>query len=234
MTSRLEQAREVLARAEAVTCARADPAGEPTSADQPSHAGRSRRGSRRRGGGPDEPALDPADATSPPPEETSDAEADPEAVARGIVLRQLTIAPRSRAQLEDKLRSRNCPGDVAARVLDRFTELGLVDDQAYAETLVRTRRQTKGLARRALEHELRRKGVGDDVVTASLADTDSVDEEDRARHLVEKRLRTLHGLDAAVQTRRLAGMLARKGYPAALSYRVIREAMTDSPEHRRD
>lgn len=164
----------------------------------------------------------------------ADAEPDPEAVARSIVLRQLAMAPRSRAQLEDKLRARHCPPEVAQRVLDRFTEVGLVDDRAYARSLVRSRQETKGLARRALAHELRRKGVDDDIVAQSLADIEPPQEEDQARRLVEKRLRTLHGLDPAVQTRRLAGMLARKGYPSALSYRVISEALAQSPEHRRD
>ena len=42
------------------------------------------------------------------------------------------------------------------------------------------------------------------------------------------------GLDAVVQTRRLAGMLARKGYGPELSMRVIREALAEAPEHQRD
>lgn len=240
MTSRLEQARAALARAEAVASARADAdlEGDPASPNcEVSAAQRAarpgRRGSRsdRARGRVEHDDL--GAGASPPPEEP-DGEADPEAVARGIVLRQLTMAPRSRAQLADKLRARHCPDDVAARVLDRFTELGLVDDQAYADTLVRTRRETKGLARRALAHELRRKGVGEDIVAESLAGIESDEEEDQARRLVDKRLRALHGLDAAVQTRRLAGMLARKGYSSALSYRVIRQALAESPEHGRD
>lgn len=179
------------------------------------------------------PGSQPRGGTADPGAE-QDQEADPEAVARAIVLRQLAMAPRSRAQLEDKLRSRACPDDVAGRVLDRFTELGLVDDRAYAETLVRTRRETKGLARRALAHELRRTGIDDDIVRESLSDIATPDEEEQARRLVDKRLRSLHGLDATVQTRRLAGMLARKGYASTVSYRVIREALDAAPEHRRD
>lgn len=244
MTSRLEQARAALARAEAVASARAyaDLEGDPASPDGQVSADEAaaRRAARpgRRGSRPDRARGrveqgDLGGGASPPPEQP-DGEADPEAVARGIVLRQLTMAPRSRAQLEDKLRARNCPDDVATRVLDRFTELGLVDDQAYADTLVRTRREAKGLARRALAHELRRKGVGEDIVAESLSGIESDEEEDQARRLVDKRLRALHGLDAAVQTRRLAGMLARKGYSSALSYRVIRQALAESPEHRRD
>ncbi len=219
MTSRLDEARDLLARAEAAASARASAAPEHT--ERPAASTRSTRSKR-------------ANPSQPAPEPEPDRDADPEAVARQIVLRQLTMAPRSRAQLEDKLRARQCPDDVAAAVLDRFTELGLIDDQAYAETLVRSRRETKGLARRALAHELRRKGVADDIVDDSLAEIDSADEADQARRLVDKRLRALHGLAPEVQTRRLAGMLARKGYSSGLAYQVIREALAESPEHRRD
>jgi hypothetical protein len=63
---------------------------------------------------------------------------------------------------------------------------------------------------------------------------DPVLEEDQARDLVARRLRSMAGLDAVVQTRRLAGMLARKGYGPELSMRVIREALAQAPEHQRD
>lgn len=154
--------------------------------------------------------------------------------ARQIVLRQLTMAPRSRAQLEDALRRRNCPQDVMDRVLDRMEEVGLVDDAAYAGMLVRSQQQGRGLARRALAQELRRKGVDDATAREALDEVDPHAEEERARELVAKRIRAMAGLDATVQTRRLAGMLARKGYPADVTMRVVREAVREAPEHRRD
>jgi regulatory protein len=169
-----------------------------------------------------------------PEQVRDDAEPDPYDVARQIVLRQLSHGPRTRRQLEDKLRQRGCDEDVAAAVLDRMAEVGLVDDAAYAEMLVRSRQETKGLAARALGHELRRKGVPDELVEAALEDVDPEGERERARALVERRLRSLHGLDREVQTRRLAGFLARKGYDARLAYQVIREALDAAPEHRRD
>jgi regulatory protein len=48
-----------------------------------------------------------------------------------------------------------------------------------------------------------------------------------ARRLVARKLRTMTRADPAAKTRRLAGMLARKGYPPGLSYRVVREAMAE-------
>ena len=152
-------------------------------------------------------------------------------MARQIVLRQLAMAPKSRAQLEEKLAQRDCPPDVAAAVLDRMTEVGLVDDQAYAQMVVRSQQVGRGLAKRALARELRTKGIDDDLAQEALASISDADERRRARELVDKKLRAMHGLGIEVQTRRLAGMLARKGYSPNLTYAVIRDAIADAPEH---
>ena len=175
---------------------------------------------------------------APGPQDRGRAEAEPEpdphAVARKVVLRQLAMGPRTRRQLEDKLRERGCEREVAVRVLDRMGEVGLVDDEAYAEMYIRSKQETKGLAAEALRHELRAKGVPDDVVDAALEEIDPEHEKEQARALVARRLRTMRGLDRDVQTRRLAGFLARKGYGSGVSYQVVREALDGLPEHRRD
>jgi regulatory protein len=160
-----------------------------------------------------------------------DREPDPYQVARQIVLRQLAMAPRSRAELMQKLEQRDCPADVAATVLARLTEVGLIDEQAYAEMLVRSQRAGRGLARRALARELRTKGIEGHLAEEALASITDEDERDRARALVDKKLRAMHGLGIQVQTRRLAGMLARKGYSSSMTFSVIREAIADAPEH---
>ena len=188
-------------------------------------AASSRRRGRRAAPPPPDPEADPR---------TRGSEPDPYDWARQIVLRQLTAAPRSRSQLEQVLRRKGCPDDVAAAVLDRMTEVGLVDDSAYAGMLVRSQQAGRGLARRALAQELRRKGVDDETAQAALDEVDPHDEEDRARELVAKKMRSMSGLEPLVQTRRLAGMLARKGYPSELSMRVVREAVREAPEHQRD
>lgn len=160
-----------------------------------------------------------------------DREPDPHQVARQIVLRQLAMAPRSRAELMQKLEQRDCPAEVAAAVLDRMTEVGLIDDQAYAQMLVRSQQSGRGLARRALARELRTKGIEEQLAEQALATISDEDERDRARALVDKKLRAMHGLGIDVQTRRLAGMLARKGYSSGVTFAVIREAIADAPEH---
>ena len=112
-----------------------------------------------------------------------------------------------------------------------MTEVGLVDDQAFAQMLVRSQQAGRGLGKRALARELRTKGIEEDLAQEAVASISDADERCRARELVDKKLRAMHGLGIEVQTRRLAGMLARKGYSPNLTYAVIRDAIADAPEH---
>ena len=109
-------------------------------------------------------------------------------MARKILLDALTGQARSRQELRDKLAKRDVPAELAERLLDRFTEVGLVDDEAFARSWVESRQRSRGLARRALAQELRRKGVDDDTARTALDDLDPADEEEAARTLVRKKL----------------------------------------------
>ncbi|WP_207928703.1 regulatory protein RecX [Actinomadura sp. 6K520] len=153
--------------------------------------------------------------------------ADPEAAAREICLRMLSRSPRTRAQLADALRRKDVPDDVAERVLGRFTDVGLIDDEAFAKAWVQSRHTGRGLAKRALAHELRRRGVADDTVNDAVESLDTDREEATARALVARRLPSTRGVDPGKRMRRLVGMLARKGYPPGLSYRVVKEALAE-------
>lgn len=152
-------------------------------------------------------------------------------MARQILLRRLAGAPQSRQQLADALARRGVDEVLADRLLDRFTEVGLIDDAEYARILVRSQRESRGLARRGLAMELRRRGVGDEDAAGALADVDDDAEEVAARRLLEKRWAATSGLDPQVRARRITGMLARKGYPAGLVARLVREALAnDGPD----
>jgi regulatory protein len=163
---------------------------------------------------------------APPPPDDSAAlgpEADHEAVARKILLDQLTGQPRSRSELAAKLAKKQVPAEVASRLLDRFEEVGLVDDAAFARDWVQSRQVGRGLARRALAVELRRKGVDSEVVAEAVDEVDPADELESARRLVRRKLPSMQRFDTTTQVRRLAGMLARKGYPPGLAFAVVRE-----------
>jgi regulatory protein len=169
--------------------------------------------------------VGPADV--PPPEDVAarGPEADQEAVARKILLDQLTGQARSRSELAGKLTAKGVPDEVADRLLTRFEEVGLVDDGAFARSWVQSRQAGKGLARRALAQELRRKGVDDETARDALDEVDPDDEVEAARVLVRRKLRSVARVDHATAVRRLSGMLARKGYPAGTAFRVVREEL---------
>jgi regulatory protein len=165
---------------------------------------------------------------------TAEVQADPEGVGRTILLDSLTGQARTRKELADKLATREVPEEVATELLDRFTEVGLIDDSAYARQWVESRHRSRGLAPRALAQELRRKGVGDEEAKEALEQIDEDDQRTAARALVDKKLRSMSGLDRQVATRRLAGLLARKGYAAGLAFSVVREAFAEADDEGAD
>ncbi|MDG4802216.1 regulatory protein RecX [Micromonospora sp. WMMD980] len=180
-------------------------AGDTTGAPQP------RRGRRGRAAEPE-----PGEAPAPPRDEAE--------LAREICLRQLATRPRTRAELAGALARRGISEETAERVLDRYDEVGIVDDAAFARAWVSSRHNGRGLARRALANELRQKGVDGEVAGAALDGLDEETEAETARALVDRKLRTTRGEPDAV-FRRLVGMLARKGYPAGVAISAVKDAL---------
>jgi SOS response regulatory protein OraA/RecX len=182
-------------------------------------------GRRRQGGRSSGPQWSSRSAEPDAPGAAEDEMGDPETVARGICLRALTGAARTRKQLADLLAKKGVPEEAATAVLDRFTDVGLIDDAAFASAWVSSRQSGRGLARRALASELRAKGVDGEVAAAAVAEVDPQDEWDSARRLVERKLPSMMRLDRVTAERRLMGMLARKGYGGGLAGYVVREAL---------
>ncbi|MET8226976.1 recombination regulator RecX [Streptomyces sp. NPDC004082] len=196
--------------------------------------GRRNRGRRRRGGFGDPPGDTSGTQDGGPPfssrAEQGEPPRDPAEQARAICLRLLTGTPRTRKQLADALRKREIPDDVAEEVLSRFEEVGLINDGAFADAWVESRHHGRGLARRALARELRTKGVDSTLIDDAVGRLDSEQEETTARELVARKLRSTRGLDRDKRLRRLAGMLARKGYSEGMALRVVRQALEEEGE----
>jgi regulatory protein len=152
-------------------------------------------------------------------------DADPEAIARQICLRMLTAAPRTQAQLAAALLRRGVPEEAATAVLARFAEVKLIDDAMFARAWVESRHYGRGLAGRALGAELRQRGVAPEDIQTALSELDPEQELATARELVARRLAGTAGMPVPARMRRLTGVLARKGYPPGLAYRVVREAL---------
>jgi regulatory protein len=153
--------------------------------------------------------------------------ADPESVARAIVLRKLAARDRTRSELAVELSRRLTPADVAERVLDRFVEAGLVDDTAFAERWVESRQQRRHLSRTALRRELRAKGLDAGQIEAALAGVASEEEFSAALSLAQKKAASMSGLDRDVRYRRLAAALGRREFSAAVIAQVLADVLGD-------
>jgi regulatory protein len=164
---------------------------------------------------PDEPGAGKLDVTGQ----------GPESEGMTMCLRLLTTAPRTRVQLEQAMRRRGVPPEAAEAVLGRLTRARLIDDPTFARMWVESRQHSRGLARRALSTELRQRGVSENDVRGAVAEVSPEQEEAAARRLVARRLASTAGRPLPSRMRRLMGLLARKGYPPGLAYRVVREAL---------
>ena len=152
-----------------------------------------------------------------------------ESAAREACLRLLTDRPRSRRELDQRLRSKGFEPEVAERVLDRLEQVDLVDDGAFAQAWVQSRHTYAGKGRRAMAMELRLKGVADHHVATALAQVDDEAEATRARELVQRKLRSLtvpeDTQQRAAVVRKLVGVLARRGYAQGLAFTVVRDEL---------
>ena len=170
--------------------------------------------------------------TSCPPPSIS--EPPREELARALCLRLLTARARTRAELSGQLTKRGYPDDIRDRVLDRLAAAGLVDDADFAAEWVRSRRANSGKSRRALAAELHAKGVDNDVITTALGGLDAAAERERAEQLVRARLRReALGEDDTRVSRRLAAMLARRGYSQTPAGEVVVAELAAERERRR-
>ena len=147
-----------------------------------------------------------------------------------MVLRKLTRAPQTRQQLADHLHERGVPDEIVNEVLNRMSDVGLVNDVEYAAMFVRSKRNTRGLAPRVLAQELRQRGIDDTIIESELAAISPEDDRELARSLVRKKLNTTGRHDRDTAMRRLTSMLIRKGFSSGLAFDVVREELraTDS------
>jgi len=132
--------------------------------------------------------------------------------------------------LSELLERKGVPEEAGEAVLDRFAELGLVDDAAYAEAFTRSRHEHRGLGSRAIAFELRRRSVPDELVQEAVSMLDADQEQETASRLARERQARMSTLPREVQARRLAGFLARKGYGGQVVGRAVREALAAAEE----
>lgn len=131
---------------------------------------------------------------------------------------------RTRSELAGALRDKEVPEEVRAAVLDRFEELGLIDDADFAEQWVRSRHGSRGLSRRALSQELSLKGVDQEIISQAVGEVSDEDELSAATGLALARLRAGSGVQRTRLERRVLSALARKGYGPDVCWEALHRA----------
>ena len=171
-----------------------------------------------------------ATITKLPVAEEKNKEIEAADAAKQVLLRRLSHAPRTRKELAKDLKDKDISDEVANVALDRFEEVGLINDQALASNYVSSQHERKGIGKNALRQQLRAKGVSDDVALAAISQISDDQEFQAAFALACKKIRSLQKDDAKTQLRKIVGVLARKGYSSNLAFRVAKEVITDLPD----
>ena len=108
-------------------------------------------------------------------------------------------------------------------MLDHLADVGLIDDARFARMWVQSRHAGRGLARSVLRRELQERGVDHELIAEALDELDGVDERERARALVSRRLQHMSGVDPVTRQRRITAFLVRRGYPAGVASTLLAE-----------
>lgn len=157
-----------------------------------------------------------------------------ERLCRETALRLLSTRARSRHEIEENLRGKELPAEAITHVMDRFEEVGLIDDEAFAQAWVESRNRSKGYASARLAQELRRKGIAEEHIAAALAQLDGDELRTQAENLALKRLGhndlppDRYGPDRKEREkvmRRIVSHLQRKGYAPGVCMAATRSAM---------
>lgn len=128
-------------------------------------------------------------------------------------MNRLNRRAMSRRELDRKLKELEFDEGTRERVLDRLTELNLLNDEAFGRAVVRETMSRKAAGKRLLQQKLFQKGIDRKLADRIL--DDSLDPEDQAAQaltLASKRLKSLARFDAPTRKRRLYGLLARRGF----------------------
>ena len=134
----------------------------------------------------------------------------------GNALRYAALRRRSRWEMESYLKRKDAPPALADQILSKLSDLGFIDDLAFAEAWVANRHLLRPTSRRKLQQELRAKRVANEIIEQVLRN-DEVSDQEELRSLVSRKRRQTRYQDDT----RLMQYLARQGF----SYEDIKSAL---------
>ncbi len=165
---------------------------------------------------------------------TSERPAPDVGTAVEIALHYLGARPRTRWELERRLRRTAASDEVIAGAMERLTHLGYVDDAAFARWWAEQRDRHAPRGRRMVEAELRQRGVPREVLEAmrgsELSEPMPADEVlpasevERARVALERYMRGRPLPDDFKARQRIGAFLMRRGFDPETVRRTLRAA----------
>ena len=132
---------------------------------------------------------------------------------------------KTRKQLHDKMRDRNCPDDIIESTLDKLEEMKYLSDAQYAKNFVESKQTYKNVGQRKIAQDLRQKGIPQDIIENAFEENTEDDERERAKELLSKRMRSTRNVERQKRINRLVGYLSRNGYNGSMAFSVVKEAI---------
>lgn len=146
------------------------------------------------------------------------------ALNRAVLL--LSYRARSIFEIRDKLNKAGFSSPVINETIDELNRLGYLDDGAFAQAWTKSRMNSKLYGPRRIKQELKLKGVPDEVISETLEENNSSEDEyERARELAESKLSSYSDLDKEASFRRLSQFLLRRGYSPSIVYEVCKAVL---------
>lgn len=140
------------------------------------------------------------------------------------VLRFLSFRPRSEKELRDWFRKKEIGRETQKLVWKKLQNLGYINDSEFAKWWIEQRQTFKPKGRRAIEMELRQKGVDRETIVSLLnGSIVRATEKSLANKAVEKKINLWQNLSSDKFRQKLTSFLARRGF----SWETIEEVIDE-------
>lgn len=151
--------------------------------------------------------------------------------AKETILNILTYMPRTTHELEEKLNAKGYSNIAITQAIERMTEVGIINDQSFAEGWAQSRFNSAGKSPYAIRFELKRKGLSDEIIDKAVEPfEDEAVQKAKAMEMAEAKVASLTRGDKEITSgdvKKIASMLARKGFAPGICFEVAKTAVAD-------
>jgi regulatory protein len=127
------------------------------------------------------------------------------------LLKFAMLRPRSEKEIEDYFRRKKIHESMHEELIGKLTHLELLDDAKFAAWWIEQRKTFKPKGKRALESELRQKGIGKEIISTALSDS-PINEEKIAKELLNRNAYKWARYQGREKKQKMSQFLARKGF----------------------